>query len=254
MSGDNPTFYQGILHTTVPELISSHPNVFKDGAYQGLIRPTLEHPHAMRDIETGHFLRGGVARTDVSISMQQQLLWQLFSTNPALVDEFKGSGTIGTEKFLNELLLGDKYDVLRKFPNLLLTLLMHQNSLRTLPPLPPDFHINTPVSDPRTKPFSDSQLQFIQENKLEGGLNVAPNAVAVALIGLAAENQTPVYYSRTPDTSPNGIHIPPTQTIYEYQGEKRRVLKTRHHVLVPGEPSIVFDVSPRTGRVVKRVC
>ncbi len=237
MSGDNPKFYEGTLVGEVNDLIKVYPDVFS-GAFWGLAKPALLHPNAETEIENGHYLHlGKVARLDSSVSMQRQLLAWLFEHNEALAEEF---GMVGKD---DEMYAEGDIKTLQKFPDLLPTLLSNVKGLEIPPANSADISSQTyNPNDPRTRAFSSEQLSFIEQQDLRGGSNVAPNAIAAALLGLALRHEMPVYYSYT---------RPSTHTAYIYGGEEK-VMRTPHHILLPTQPPVVFDVSARSGRIVRR--
>jgi len=237
MSGDNPKFYEGTLVGEVNGFVEAYPDVF-NGVFWSLAKPALLHPNAETEIENPHFLHfGKVARLDTSVSIQRQLLAWLFEHNKALAEEF---GMVSKD---DEMYAEGDIKTLRNFPDLLPTLLSNVKGLEIPPANSADSSAQTyDPNDPRTRAFTDRQLAFIQEQELRGGLNVAPNAIAAALLGLARRHEMPVYYSHT---------RPSTHTTYMHEGEEK-VMRTPHHILLPTQPPVVFDVSARSGRIVRR--
>ena len=237
MQGDGTRLYRGEFAGNVNDLIERYPDVFS-GAFWSLAKPALLHPNAETEIENGQYLhRGKVARLDSSLSMQRQLLAWLFEHNMPLAEEF---GIVGKEK---EMWERGNIQTLQRFPDLLPTLLANVKGLEVPPANSEDVSAQTyDPNDPRTMAFSSKQLDFIKEQELGGGWNIAPNAVAAALLGLSRQHEMPVYYSYT---------SPSTQTAYMHDNVER-IMRTPHHVLVPTQPSTVYDVSARSGRIVRR--
>lgn len=235
--------YEGTLVTTSSRLAQSLP-LFQS-AFKGLAQRRLEHPRAWTVVESENYVHKGVARLDDSIGRQVNLLITLLEGNPGLADELSG-GKITNIDLLAKMYEGGQtaVDRLQIVPNLL------RDALKLpgiqLPPRSSDNVCATTYSpnDIRTQPLTSEQLDFVKKEGLDGGLNVAPHNIAVALLGMA-QPQQPIFYSKTQQ---------PTATRYDMPPGPTRIMNTTHHGVIFTEPSpTVLDLSPVTGRIVRRI-
>jgi hypothetical protein len=177
--------------------------------------------------------------------MQTNLLLDILEHNAGLADELS-AGKFTNAELIARIFEGNQrsIDRLQIVPNLL------RDALKLpeiqLPPKTSGDVCATTYNpeDIRTKPLSAEQLAFVKQEGLDGGLNVAPHNIAVALLGMAKPEQ-PIYYTKTQD---------PTSTRYEMPFGPTRIMRTTQHGVIFTEPSpTVLDLSPNTGRVVRRI-
>lgn len=203
------------------------------------------HPRAYQDLYTPD-IKSKVARTDVSIHNQALLIYAILQLNSDPAQVVSRGRLSEADEYLNYLKEHGDIAALRFIPNLLSTLLRLSDVNL---PVVPSFSSGLFQYDPKDltmKPLSDNQLYLIDNEDLLGGLNMAPNHVVVALLGLASLNPTslPIYYSR--------LKHPPTVSYSDDNGVKRTT-KTSHYGIVFERNNIHINaISPYTGRVVER--